>query len=74
MNIETRPLSEVLKEAIRVLVAQMGPANSARVINYFSIGYGDYTEERKQAFAGYTLDDIVHEMKEHETREDLTRP
>jgi len=63
MNIQTKPLSEVVGEAIHVLVTQMGPANTARVINYFSVGYGDYTEERKQVFADYTIDDIVREIE-----------
>lgn len=65
MTVETRPLSEVISDAIRVLVSQLGPANTARVISYFSVGYGNYTEERKQLFANYTVDDIVREIKEH---------
>ncbi len=75
MNIEARPLSEVVGEAVRLLVAEIGPANTARVIGYFSVGYGNYTEERKQAFEGYTIDDIVREIREHENPEaDLTKP
>jgi Arc/MetJ-type ribon-helix-helix transcriptional regulator len=70
MNIETRSLSEVVREAIRVLVAEMGAANTARVINYFSIGYGNYTEERVRTFAGYTVDDIVREIRQHEKQEE----
>ncbi|MCX7012573.1 MAG: hypothetical protein NTW86_08425 [Candidatus Sumerlaeota bacterium] len=69
MNIKTRPLSEVVGEAVRVLVAEIGPTDTARVINYFSVGYGNYTEERKQALRGYSIDDIVREIKEHENQE-----
>jgi hypothetical protein len=65
MTVETRPLSEVISDAIRVLVSQLGPANTARVISYFSVAYGNYTEERQQLFANYTVDDIVREIKEH---------
>ena len=64
MNIQTKSLAEVVGEAIQVLITKIGPANTARVINYFSVGYGDYTEERKHLFAGYTVDDIVREIEE----------
>lgn len=64
MNIQTKPLAEVVGEAIHVLVTKMGPANTARVINYFSVGYGDYTEERKRIFADYTVDDIAREIED----------
>ena len=31
--------------------------------NQFTIGYGDTTREREEMFAGWTLDDIVAEIK-----------
>ena len=65
MNIEQRPMSEVVSDAIHILTSKIGPANTARFINYFSVGFGDYTEERKQIFAKYTVDDIVKEIKEY---------
>ena len=73
MIIETKPLAEVVEEAIRLLVTQMGPANAARVINYFSIGYGDYTKERKQFFANYTVDDIIREIELDFRPEDIKK-
>lgn len=66
MTIETRPLSEVTSDAIHVLVSQLGPVNTARVISYSSVGYGNYAEKRQQFFANYTVEDIVREIKEHQ--------
>ncbi|MGQ9627359.1 MAG: hypothetical protein ACUVV0_10710 [Anaerolineae bacterium] len=63
MVIETRPLAEITKEALRVLYKQIGIVNTVRFINQFTTGYGDYTREREQLFAGMTLDDIVTEIK-----------
>jgi hypothetical protein len=71
MIIEIRPLSEVVSDAICILVTQIGPANTARFINYFSVGYGNYTEERKQLFAGYTIDDIVREITEYREQDEV---
>jgi hypothetical protein len=34
-----------------------------RFVNQFSIGYGNYTEERKELFANMTLDDVVSEIE-----------
>ncbi|MEW6381252.1 MAG: hypothetical protein AB1611_16830 [bacterium] len=59
----TVPLSEITREAIRVLCKEIGLVNTVRFINQFTTGYGNYTEEREQLFADMTLDDIVSEIK-----------
>ncbi|MBN1657886.1 MAG: hypothetical protein JXA93_05765 [Anaerolineae bacterium] len=63
MTVEVKPLAEVTQEAIRVLVQEIGPVNTIRFVNQFTVGYGNYTEERRQLFAGMSLDDIVSEIK-----------
>ncbi|MBN1134995.1 MAG: hypothetical protein JXM73_00320 [Anaerolineae bacterium] len=63
MTVQVKPLAEVTQEAIRVLIQELGPANTVRFVNQFTVGYGNYTEERQQLFAGMTLNDIVSEIK-----------
>jgi hypothetical protein len=63
MTVEVKPLAEVTQEAIRVLVEKIGPVDTVRFVSQFTVGYGDYTEERRQLFAGLTLDDILAEIK-----------
>jgi predicted subunit of tRNA(5-methylaminomethyl-2-thiouridylate) methyltransferase len=63
MSVEVKPLAEVAQEAIRVLIQELGPANTVRFVHQFPVGYGNYTEERAKLFAGMTLDDIVSEIK-----------
>jgi len=63
MVIEARPLAEVTQEALRVLCKEIGIVNTVRFVNQFTVGYGNYTEEREQLFADMTLDDIVSEVK-----------
>ena len=60
---EEKPLVEINREALRVLYKELGLVNTIRFLNQFTLGYGNYTEERKQLFAGVTLDDIVSEIK-----------
>jgi hypothetical protein len=68
MTVEVKPLAEVTQKAIRVLVQEIGPVDTVRFVTQFTVGYGNYTEEREALFAGMALDDIVAEIrrgKEH---------
>ena len=73
MTVQVKPLAEVTQEAIRVLIQELGPANTVRFVNQFTVGYGNYTEERRQLFAGMTLDDIVSEIKRGKDRTESRR-
>jgi hypothetical protein len=68
MIVEHKPMYDVVSDAIHILTSRIGLADTARFINYFSVGYGNYTEERKQLFANYTVDDIVEEIKKYKKR------
>lgn len=63
MVTEVRPLAEITAEAFKVLYKEIGIVNTVRFINQFTTGYGDYTQEREQLFAGMALDDMVFEIK-----------
>ncbi|MBI5030464.1 MAG: hypothetical protein HZB51_08050 [Chloroflexi bacterium] len=61
--IETRPLAEITALAFKALYKEIGIVNTVRFINQFTIGYGDYTQERAQLFADMSLDDWISEIK-----------
>jgi hypothetical protein len=63
MVIETQPLAEVTRVALKVLYKEIGIVNTVRFVNQFTTGYGNYTQERDQLFADVTLDDMVAEIK-----------
>jgi len=63
MAVPVRPLSEINEEAIRLLSQEMGAADTARFINQFTMGVGDYTEERKKLFKGLTLKEVAREIR-----------
>jgi hypothetical protein len=45
--VELKPLAEVTQEAIRVLIQELGPVDTVRFVNQFTVGYGNYMEERR---------------------------
>ncbi len=68
MNVGTRALNDINKEAIVILNNTIGLTNTLRFLNQFSTGYGDYTEERRKLFENMSLDDILTEIKQSGTR------
>ena len=73
MTVKVKPLAEVTQEAIRVLIQELGPVDTVRFVNQFTVGYGNYTEERRQLFAGMTLEEIVSEIKRGKGRTESRR-
>jgi hypothetical protein len=65
MTVEVKPLAEITHEAISVLCKHIGVANTMRFINQFTIGCGNYTEERKEIFANMSVEDIVSEIEQN---------
>ena len=65
MIVEARPLVDVTQEAIKILFQKLGAVNTIRFLNQFTIGYGNYIEEREELFGQLTLDEIVDDIKRH---------
>ena len=63
MNIQTKPLNEITRQAIDLLSKEMGIVDTVRFINQFTTGYGNYTEEREALFKNMTLDAVLVEIK-----------
>ena len=63
MVVQTKPLAEVTQTAIRVLCKEIGVVDTLRFVGQFTVGYGNYTEERDALFADMTLDDMIVEIK-----------
>lgn len=58
------PLAELTTIALRILIQEMGVVNTARFINQYTNGFGDYTKERDELFKDLTVDDIVQAVRE----------
>ena len=59
MIVETKSLVEVSQEAIRLLYRELGVVDTVRFLSQFTVGYGNYTEEREYLFADLTLDQTI---------------
>ena len=68
MIAETKSLAEITQDAIRILFREIGVVNTVRFINQYTMGYGNYTEERRELFADQTLADLIDEIKQRRTR------
>lgn len=63
MSIQVKSLNQITQQAIEILSKEIGVANTVRFINQFSMGYGNYTEEREDSFKDLTLDDILRRCR-----------
>jgi hypothetical protein len=63
MTTKTIPLADLTDTAIQVLCREIGAVNTARFINQFTTGFGDYTEEHGQFFGDMTVKELSAEIK-----------
>ena len=68
MDVVTKPLAEITQDALRILYKEMGIVDTLRFVSQFTVGYGNYTEEREQLFGDMSLDDMVSEIKGRRNR------
>lgn len=64
MTITTMPLTELTRTAIHLLCQEIGVVNTARFLNQFTTGYGDYTAERDTLIGNSTVDTILTEIQQ----------
>ena len=70
MNAPARPLAEVNELALRALAREIGVADTARFLQQFGAGRGDYTRDRGALFDGLSLDEVVEQSRRHAREQD----
>lgn len=65
MNAPARPLAEVTERAIGALVRELGVADTARFLQQFGVGYGDYASERDALFGHLSLDEVIEQSRRY---------
>jgi len=63
MITEIKPLVEINQQAIRLLYQELGIVNAVRFLKQFTVGFGDYTQEREALFGKKTLNEIIGEIE-----------
>ena len=56
-------VAEFTSKAITLLCREIGVVNTARFLNQFTTGFGNYTEERESIIGNATVDQLVAEIK-----------
>ena len=54
--------SELWHKGIKALTNELGPVGMARFIREFSVGYGNYTDERNELLSGVTNEGLKKEL------------
>ncbi len=62
MIVETRPLTEITQEALRLLYRDLGIVDTVRFLNQFTTGFGNYTEERRALIENQTFDEVLADV------------
>ena len=68
MTVDVKPLNKINERAIDLLTRELGVADTLRFMMQFSLGEGNYTEERAALFGALTLEEIVEEIRESQRR------
>ncbi len=63
MSVTIQPLYEITNRAERVLIKELGVADTLRFLGQFRSGSGDYTAERDRLFQGESVKSIIADIK-----------
>ena len=63
MITDNMPLVEINQQAIRLLYQELGVVNTVRFFKQFTMGFGDYAQERDTLFGKKTLEEIISEIE-----------
>lgn len=64
MTVAPMPLAEITTTAIRVLCREIGPVDTARFLNQFTGGLGNYTRDRDDLLGEPTVDELLAEIEQ----------
>ena len=65
MTAPETPLAEITARAIRLLTDALGAGDTARFLNQYGAGRGDYTAERGALYDHLTLDQAIEQIREY---------
>ena len=66
MIADARTLAEITQDALRVLYHELGLVNTIRFLNQFTLGFGNYTEERRTLLEEQTADEVLTDLRSYQ--------
>lgn len=73
MNTAPKPLPELTRQVVDLLCREIGVADTLRFLSQFSLGTGNYTEEREALIGDLTLEEIFAEAREIQAQQAADR-
>jgi hypothetical protein len=73
MNAAEKSLSELTHKVVDLLCREIGVADTLRFLSQFSVGTGNYTEERDALIGHLTLEEIIAEAREIQAQQAADR-
>ena len=70
-TLNVHPILEINRKATHILFQQMGVVDTFRFLNQFTLGDGNYTEERAELLESLTLSDIISDIKSNRKNKKL---
>lgn len=67
------PLADITSTAIALLCREIGVANTARFLNQFTTGIGNYAAERDEFLGNPTVEELVAEIQRKRTKSNRRR-
>ncbi len=59
---------EIRLEGWRALTERLGVSGAMRFLMQYDPGHGDYSVERREIFADWSIDDVLRRIREREDR------
>lgn len=63
MTVQSQPLSEITREAVSVLIRELGVARTLRFLGQYRTGQGDYTAEREHFLSDIPLAELIEQAQ-----------
>lgn len=63
MTTDAASVAQITACAVSLLCRELGPVNTARFINQFTNGSGDYTKDREAILGNRSVEEIVTEIR-----------
>lgn len=66
INTQSMSLAEIRREGFRALLDRLGPAGTARFLQQYDQGRGDYTQDRHEWLDGLSEEELVASIKQRQ--------
>ena len=63
MNEAEKPIAELTKEAIAILIRELGVVSTMRLFRHYNVPIGEYADQREELFGHLSFEEIIEASK-----------